>query len=124
MGNRVQRIILKAKPSKSHSTYSEWETASLCFLVFEDDRKKTIDFVKSKLSDENWELLYYELKDTLIHDRVVEVGGDFYEAYKTALKNGYTLKIFPDHFDPGKKKIRYLCPPPKFWILELASRGF
>ena len=111
MTYRVQRIVLKAKPAKSHVTYNEWETATLCFLVLEHYMKDALLHVKNKLSDEKWELLYYELRDTLIHERVIEVGGDFYDMYKFALSDGLYLKIFPDHYDPGKAKKQYLCPP-------------
>lgn len=109
--DRVQRVVLKAKPAKGHKTYNEWETATLCFLVSEHYMEEALCHVKNKLANEKWELLYYELRDTLIHERVVEVGGDFFNMYKSALKDGLCLEVFPDNYNPGKVEKPYLCPP-------------
>ena len=54
MSNRVQRIVLKAKPAKNHGRYNEWETATLCFLVSEHYMEDALLHVKNKLSDEKW----------------------------------------------------------------------
>lgn len=111
MPNRVQRIVLKAKPTKNHPKYNEWETATLCFLVSENYMEDALCHVKNKLSSEKWELLYYEVRDTLVHERVVELGGEFYYSYKSALENGLYLMTVPDHYDPGKLNKHHFCPP-------------
>lgn len=111
MANSVQKIILKAKPARNHPNFNEWETASICFLVSENNKKKAIEIVKRKLSEEKWEFLYYELKGTLIYERVKEAGGEVLEGYETALKEGLYFMIFHDNFGPGKKKSQYLCLP-------------
>ena len=111
MLSSVQRIILKAKPSRANLQFNEWETASIAFFIDEADRNEAMDMVKNKLSEINWEILYYELKDTLIEERVQEGGHIIHDAYSAAKLNKIHFEIFHDNFSPGKKKSKYLCPP-------------
>lgn len=107
----VQRIILKAKPAKNNLQYNEWETASIVFFVDEPDKKRALELIKNKLSEIRWEILYYELKDTLIEEKIQEAEKIIKDAYLLAKSNKIYYQIIHDNFGPGKKKSKYLCPP-------------
>lgn len=107
----VQRIILKAKPAKNNLQYNEWETASIIFFIDEPNKKLALDIVKNKLNEMKWEILYYELKDTLIEERVQEAENIIKNAFAAAKLNKIHYDIIHDNFGPGKKKTNYICPP-------------
>lgn len=111
MLSSVQRIILKAKPSKNNLEYNEWETASIIFFVDEPNKSLALDIVKNKLAELKWEILYYELKDTLIEKRVQEAEKIIKDAFAYAKLNKIHYEIIHNNFYPGKKKSKYLCPP-------------
>jgi len=107
----VQRIILKAKPSKSHPNNNEWETATLVYFIDEVDKNKALDIARQDMSTKHWELLYYESKSTLIEESVFNAEKEILEAYNYAKKNKVFLKIFKDNFMHGKKNSPHFCPP-------------
>jgi hypothetical protein len=109
--SNVQRIILKAKPAIDNLRYNEWETASVIFFVDEPDKNKALEVVKNKLHDMKWEILYYELKDTLVEERVQEAENIIKEAYAIAKSKKIYYNFIYDNFGPGKNKSNYLCPP-------------
>lgn len=111
MLSSIQRIILKAKPSKNNLRYNEWETASIVFFIDEPNKKNALDIVKNKLKEMKWEILYYELKDTLIEERVQEAEAIIKDAFAVAKVDKIYYKIIHDNFGPGKSKSNYLCPP-------------
>ena len=111
MLSSVQRIILKAKPSKNNLEYNEWETASIIFFVDEPKKGLALDIIKNKLNEMKWEILYFELKGTLIEERVQEAEKIIKDAFADAKMNKLHYEIIHDNFGPGKKKSKYLCPP-------------
>jgi hypothetical protein len=107
----VQRIILKAKPAKSHKSFNEWETATLVYFIDEPNKKKAVEIVRQHMSSNHWEILYYESKSTLIEEMVINAEKEIIDAYNYAKKNKIYLKIFHDNFMPGKKNSQHFCPP-------------
>ncbi|MCJ7552598.1 MAG: hypothetical protein MUO34_01830 [Ignavibacteriaceae bacterium] len=107
----VQRIILKAKPSKSHPHFNEWETVTLVYLIDESNKSKAIEIVRQNMSLNHWEILYYESKSTLIEEMIQNAKKEFIDAYFYAKKNKIYLKVFHDNFMPGKKNSQHFCPP-------------
>lgn len=111
MLSSVQRIILKAKPSRNNKQFNEWETATIIFFIDEPDKNKALDLAKNRLIELGWEILYFELKDTLIEERINEAENVIKDAYSFAKSNKIYYKIVHDNFSPGKRKSHYLCPP-------------
>lgn len=111
MLSSVQRIILKTKPAKNNLQFNEWETASIIFFVDEPNKELALDIIKNKLNEMKWEILYFELKDTLIEERVQEAENIIKDAFAAAKMNKIHYEIIHDNFGPGKKKSKYLCPP-------------
>jgi len=62
------------------------------------------------LLNQRWEILKTEERSTLIEERIRNEGGDVWTAYQTAVSRGFWIKIFPDHFASGKRKIMITGP--------------
>jgi len=107
----VQRIILKAKPAKSHPEFNEWETATLVYFINDSNKRKALKIVRQNMSLNHWEILYYESNSTLIEEMVLSAEKEIVNAYDYAKKNKIFLRIFHDNFMPGKKNSRHFCPP-------------
>ncbi len=107
----IQRLVVRAKPAKGHPEYREWETASLVVLVAENDRTAALQKGEAELHRRKWVKLHYESKSTLIRDRVKSGGGEFWDAYKSAQRDGIYFRVFPDNFSPGKNGIPPMSAP-------------
>ena len=83
----VQRIILKAKPAKSHPEFNEWETATLVYFINDSNKRKALKIVRQNMSLNHWEILYYESNSTLIEEMVLSAEKEIVNAYDYAKKN-------------------------------------
>ena len=63
------------------------------------------------MNEIRWEILYYEITDTLIEEKIQEAENFIKEAYDSAQMNKIYYKIIHDNFGPGKNKSNYLSPP-------------
>jgi hypothetical protein len=107
----IQRIIVKAKPSKTNKDFEEWETASICVFIAEKDEDVAVEKAVAEIRSRQWEVIRFELKSSLIKDRVREVGGDVWAAYQVAEQKGLYFGVFPDHFGAGRNGIPTIRPP-------------
>lgn len=105
MSVQIQRFVVRAKPAKGHPEFHEWETACVVVFVAENDKAKSILKAEAELLRRKWQKLYYESKSTLIRDRAKQGGGEFWDAYKSAERDGLFFRVFPDHFAPGLNRI-------------------
>jgi len=106
----ISRVGVRAKPTKHHPEYEEWETANVVVLVAADSRDETLARAKEVLRKERWELLEVQLCDRLIEERVREQGGAMLEAYEAAVATGSAIRVFPNNFAPGKDGISAILP--------------
>ena len=111
MNINVQRFIIKAKPSKTNNRYYEWQTASVCLFIAENDKTIALAKAKNEMLKNHWEIIKFEDKSTLIKERVREINDEVWKAYKQAEKEGVFIKVFPDHFGAGSKIFSKLRPP-------------
>jgi len=84
----VHRLIFKAYPTDDHPEFHKWQKATLVLFVSGKDtyaaEKKALDELKCR----NWVPEIIMLRDTLIREAVNEQGGDVWDAYTQAEKNG------------------------------------
>lgn len=109
MKSNIQRICVKAKPSKHNHEFYEWQTASICMFVPENDKMLAVKKAREELSLRHWEFISYEDKSTLIEVRVKEEGGEVWDAYQYAKRGNIFFRVFPEHFGAGK--FRPMLPP-------------
>ena len=106
----IQRICLKAKPGRDHPEYYEWQTASICMFIHEDDKLLAVKKAREELARRHWEFLAYEDKSTLIEARVKAAGGEVWEAFLQARSGQVFFRVFPKHFGAGDKAFRPILP--------------
>lgn len=85
---KVHRFILKAYPSEGHPKYYQWQKATLILFISDSDPYKAEEKVLYELVERGWVPELFELRDTLIRDAVHEQGGEVWEAYLQAEKQG------------------------------------
>lgn len=107
---KIQRIGVKAKPLEENPDYYEWQTASICMFIPENNKELAIEKARKELLRRHWGFISYEDKATLIEERVKEIGGEVWEAYEHAKQGEIFFRVFPDHFDVGNKKNRPILP--------------
>lgn len=107
----IQRIIVKAKPTKANKEYEEWETASICVFIAEKDEDLAVEKAVKEIRDRHWEVIRFELKSSLIRDLVREIGGDVWAGYQEAEQKGLYFGVFPDNFGAGRDGIPTIRPP-------------
>lgn len=106
----ISRLCVRAKPAKGHPDLKEWESANVAVFVEADGREAALARGREALRRERWELLEVQLCDTLIEERVREQGGAMLEAYEAAALTGSAVRVFPNHFAPGKGGIPAVLP--------------
>jgi len=106
----IQRICVKAKPTVNHPDYYDWQTASICMFVPENDKLLAVKKARQELARRHWELLEYEDKSTLIEARVKAMGGEVWEAFMEARRGHLFFRVFSDHFGAGNRKFRPIFP--------------
>lgn len=84
MSSRVQRFVARVKPTRDHPCYFEWQTATVCLFVGEDDRPKAQARAEAELRRRQWQRISFTERATLIEDRVRREGGPVLEAYLRA----------------------------------------
>lgn len=86
MSKNVQRFIVKAHPTDAHRQYYRWQTATICVLVGEDDRKLAFETAKKAITKNHWIPIGAFEKATLIEGRIRSVGGDVWTTYLEVLQ--------------------------------------
>lgn len=111
MARKVQRFCIQGKPTKGNSEFFEWETATICMFVPDDDKELALQRARDELIRRKWEILKFETKSTLIEERVREEGGEVWEVYQETLSTGkIAFMVFSNHFRTGRKRERLLIP--------------
>jgi hypothetical protein len=108
---KIQRIIVKAKPSKLNKDFEEWETASICVFIAESNEDLAIERAVAEIQRRKWEVIRFELTSSLIKERVQEAGSDVWAAYQEAERTGLSFGVFPDNFGAGRGGIPTIRPP-------------
>lgn len=106
----IQRICVRAKPAVNHPDYFDWQTASICMFVPENDKSLAVRKARQELTKRHWEFLGHEDRSTLIEGRVKAVGGEVWEAFVEARRGHLFFRVFPDHFGAGDRKFRPILP--------------
>jgi hypothetical protein len=106
----IQRICVKAKPLRENPDYYEWQIANICMFIPENDKKLAIKKAREELSRRCWDFISYEDKSTLIEVRVMEDGGEVWEAYQYAKQGKIFFRVFTEHFGAGNKDFRPIRP--------------
>jgi len=106
----IQRICVRAKPTADHPDYYDWQTASICMFVPENDKRLAVRKARQELARRHWEFLGYEGKSTLIEARVKAMGGEVWEAFAEARRGHLFFRVFPDHFGAGNREFRPILP--------------
>ncbi len=106
----IQRICVKAKPAREHPEYYDWQTASICMFIPENDRLLALEKAREELARRHWEFLAYEDKSTLIEAKARAMGGEVWEAYLQARSGQVFFRVFPSHFGAGDKDLRPILP--------------
>ncbi len=106
----IQRVTVRATPRSNNPKYNEWETASICILIPEDDRETGLIKARMELEKRHWTLIKIEGHDRLIGKLVREDGGEIFAAYEQAARGKIVFKIFPDGFDSGRKNRQLMAP--------------
>lgn len=106
----IQRICVKAKPSSDNTEYFEWQTASICMFVPENDKSLAVQKAREELRRRNWDFIAYEDKSTLIEGRVRQAEEDVRAAYEYAKQGNIFFKVFSDSFCAGDKEIIHILP--------------
>jgi hypothetical protein len=106
----VQRICVRAKPTKENADYFEWQAASICMFVPEEDKELAVRKAREELKRRHWDFIKFESKSTLIESRVREAGGEVWEAYEKALKGELSFIVFSDAFGAGNKSNKPILP--------------
>ncbi len=101
-GGDIQNIVVRAKPSRDHPEYFEWQTAKICMFVRDADRERALGTARAELERRRWSLLECINKSTLIEQRVRAEGGEVWAAYVLAQQEGIFFKVFPEHFGAGR----------------------
>lgn len=111
MARKVQRFCIQGKPTKGNSEFFEWETATICMFVPEDNKELALQRARDELIRRKWEILKFETKSTLIEERVREEGGEVWEVYQETLSTGkISFKVFSNHFRTSRKREHLLTP--------------
>jgi hypothetical protein len=108
----IQRVMARAVPRSSNPKYYEWETASICILIPEDDRETGLIKARMELEKRHWTLIKIERHDRLIEKLVREHGGEILAAYEQAQRGKIVFKIFPDGLH-GEGKSRQMMVPAR-----------
>jgi len=106
----VQRICVKAKPAADHPDYYDWQTASICMFVPENDKSLAVEKARQELVKRHWEFLEYEDKSTLIEARVKAMGGEVWDAFMEARRGHLFFRVFSHHFGAGDMEFRPILP--------------
>lgn len=106
----IQRICVKAKPSAHNPEYYDWQTASICMFVPEDDKPLALEKARRELTRLHWVFVAYEDKSTLIEEKVSEAGGEVWDAFQYARQGKIFFRVFPDHFGAADKSFRPILP--------------
>lgn len=108
--SKVLRFFMRAVPKNTNSKYYDWETASICIFVAENDRYVAEDKVRRELEKRHWTLIRIENMDVLIDARVREEGGEVLQAYEEALRGRIFVGIWPDGLGTDGKSRQLLLP--------------
>jgi len=106
----IQRICVRAVPTKSNPKYFEWEHASICMFIPEIDRELALVKARKELDRRHWTFIKYEDRSTLIEARVRKEGGAVLKAFEEALQGRMFFKVFVDTFDSGSKDRQVMLP--------------
>lgn len=106
----IQRICMLAKPSASNLEFFEWQMASVCLFVPENDKQAAVARAREELTRRHWEFINYQDKSTLIEERVREQGGEVWDAFQYARSGRIFLKVFPQHFGAGDPQFQWMRP--------------
>src|SRR5262249_37425726 len=103
---RVQRLVYCVKPTKSHPSLLEWETAIAVLFVAADAPLDGIEKACEYLRSKYRQPIRLILHDPLSKRRVFAQGGDVLDAYLIAQEKGISCTFFPETFAPGKNRAR------------------
>lgn len=84
----VYRFILKAYPTPEHPKFHQWQKATLVLFVADTNSNKAEQKALVELKKRSWIPEAFELSDTLNRDAVRNHGGDVWEAYVHAERDG------------------------------------
>jgi hypothetical protein len=102
MSIKVQRFIVRAKPTPSHPTLQEWQVGRACAFIGDDDRAVAYAYAETLFAQQHLAVLEYENCATLIEDRVAAEGGVVLRAYRAAQAGSPFMLFTPD--DPSISK--------------------
>jgi len=85
---KVYRFIIKAYPSDRHPKLHRWQKATLVLFIFDSNPHKAEVKALNLLTEQCWVPESFELRDALIRDAVEAEGGNVWDAYLQAEKQG------------------------------------
>jgi len=85
---RVHRYVLKAYPSKDHPRFHPWQKATVVLFLADVDPHEGEKLALNELTKRHWIPEGFELRDTLIQKKVKAEGGQIWEAYLQAERDG------------------------------------
>lgn len=107
----IGRISVTAKPASTNREYNQWETADVVIFVKAEYPDEGMVRAREYLKRERWELLQVDIVDRLIESRMRQSGGELWELYQQAQRDGIAAKVFPRMFGAGRQGIQPIRPP-------------
>jgi hypothetical protein len=107
----IGRVCVTAKPTRTNRDYKEWQTAEIVVFVQADTHEAAIERARSALKKNHWDIVRVDGCDRIIEDRIREQGGEAWQYYLNARRDGFAIKVFPMHFGSGPDALPLLLPP-------------
>lgn len=85
---QIYRFVIRAYPSQNNPTYYEWQKATLVLFIADNEPYSAEQKSLAELEKRGWVPESFELRDILIEDSVRAEGGDVWDAYLEARRNG------------------------------------
>src|SRR5262249_23034904 len=111
MTNRICRVCVLAKPTRTHREFQQFETANIAIFVKGGDQDEANERARGYLKQEHWELLEIQLSDRLIESEVRAGDPEVFALYEEALANGIAARVFTKNFAAGRDGIPAIRPP-------------
>lgn len=80
----VQRFVARVKPARAHPEYFEWQTATACVFIGDDDRARAQARPDEEMRRRGWERIEFIERATLIEHLVRSEGGAVLDAFLQA----------------------------------------
>lgn len=76
--------MARIKPHRDHPLYFEWQTATACLLIGENDHTRAQALADAEIRHRGWERMEFDDRATLIDSRVRAEGGAVFDAFLKA----------------------------------------